>query len=98
MSKVKVVIFAVYSSQCAVYLEKCGQRRDNDILKRTKFTVACKKLDPLFLSPPVLMHGGLLGIAFCPSGCPSVCLSVRLSVRTLLEAHTGDFTVWYETW
>ncbi len=30
-----------------------------------------------FLSPPVLMHGGLLGVAFCPS----VCLSVRLSVR-----------------
>ncbi len=26
-----------------------------------------------FLSPPVLMHGGLLGVAFCPS----VCLPVR---------------------
>ncbi len=25
-----------------------------------------------FFSPPVLMHGGLLGVAFCPSVCPSV--------------------------
>ncbi len=24
-----------------------------------------------FLSPPVLMHGGLIGIAFCPFLCPS---------------------------
>ncbi len=30
------------------------------------------KIGP-FLSPPVLMHGGLLGVAFCPS----VCLSFR---------------------
>ncbi len=30
-----------------------------------------------FLSPPVLMHGGLLGIAFCPSVCPSIRPSVR---------------------
>ncbi len=29
-----------------------------------------------FLSPPVLMHGGLLGVAFCPSVRPSVCPSV----------------------
>ena len=28
----------------------------------------------LFLSPPVVMHGGLLCIAFCLSVCPSVCL------------------------
>ncbi len=34
-----------------------------------------------FLSPPVLMHGGLLGAAFCPSVCLSVRLSVCLSVR-----------------
>ena len=26
-----------------------------------------------FLSPPVLMHGGLICIAFCLSVCPSVC-------------------------
>ncbi len=29
-----------------------------------------------FFSPPVLMHGGLLGVAFCPS----VCLSARLGL------------------
>ncbi len=28
-----------------------------------------------FFSPPVLMHGGLLGIAFCLSVCRSVCPS-----------------------
>ena len=26
-----------------------------------------------FFSPPVLMHGGLLGVAFCPSICQAFC-------------------------
>ena len=29
-----------------------------------------------FLSPPVLIHGGLLGVALCPSVCPSVHLPI----------------------
>ncbi len=29
------------------------------------------------LSPPVVMHGGLLCVAFCPSVHPSVCAKIR---------------------
>ncbi len=39
----------------------------------------CERSLP-FLSPPALMHGGLLGVAFYLSVCPSICLSVCLSV------------------
>ncbi len=38
-----------------------------------------------FLSPPVLMHGGLLCVTFRLSICPSVCLSVCPSVTRKLD-------------
>ena len=38
------------------------------------------KISVCLLSPPVLIHGGLLYVAFCPSVCLSVCPSVCLSV------------------
>ncbi len=41
-------------------------------LNHQKLSLSCLGLDPPFLSPPVLMHGGRLCIAFRLSVCPSV--------------------------
>ncbi len=55
------------------------------------------------LSPPVLMHGGLLGVAFCQSVCPPM-TNTRKKVngkkfipQKLLDLWSPDF-VWSWTW
>ena len=66
-----------FSSICDVFLYIITL-----ILKHKKAQVNIQTLGKpklkytIFLSPPVLMHGGLLCVAICPSVCPSVCLSI----------------------
>ncbi len=59
-----------------------GRRRT-----RRRLKTHGENLQYSFLSPPVLMHGGLLCVAFCLSVCPSVRLSVCLSVCDYSKSH-----------
>ncbi len=51
------------------------QQKHHDTWNTVKFRVRVLG-NKTFLSPPVLMHGGLLCVAFRLSVCPSVCLSL----------------------
>ncbi len=42
-----------------------------------------------FLSPPVLMHGGLLCVAFCPSVCLVNCFAISLTFDLEVKGHIG---------
>ncbi len=55
-----------------IYIDRhCG-----DILHCGRARAVTLKKNPLLLSTLVLMHGGLICIAFCLSVCLSACLSV----------------------
>ncbi len=49
----------------------------------------------VLLSTPVLMHGGLICIAFCPSVCLSVCLSVCDWTKIHMKLIHISQTVWH---